>query len=211
MMYLITEIPMPVDYRKFCAAALLAAGLSGTLPARAQSSDAQAAQGAQGAQGAVAMLPPVRVQAQVVAIDPGANSVTIKGPRGDVDEVTVDPAVADVSKLRVGDVLDIAYQHALLLRLDKTSGSGIRQRIDTEAAIPASQGRTAAVHRIDVIATVQKVDRKKRIIVLRGPSRTVQLTVSPDIDISHVKVGDSVHAVFETAVAVQVQPRTAAQ
>ncbi|MFC0694868.1 hypothetical protein [Paraburkholderia humisilvae] len=173
--------------------------------AHAQSSDAQPVHGA------MAALAPIRVQAQVVAVNSGANSVTIKGPRGEVEEVAVDPAIADVSKLRVGDMLDIAYQHALLLQLDKTRGSGIRERVDTSAAIPASAGRTAAVHRVDVIATVQRVDRKKRIIVLRGPTRTVQLDVSPDIDISHVKAGDSVRAVFEAAVAVQVQPRAAAQ
>jgi hypothetical protein len=196
---------MPVDHGKIGVAAILVLGMFGSPLAHAQSSDAQPAQGA------VAVLEPVRVQAQVVAVNPGANSVTIKGPRGDVEDIAVDPAIADVSKLRVGDVLDIAYQHALLLRLVKTGGSGIRQRVDTTAAMPASEGRTAAVHRVDVIATVQRVDRKKRIIVLRGPTRTVQLAVSPGIDIGHVKAGDSVHAVFESAVAVQVQPRAAAQ
>ncbi|CAB3769696.1 hypothetical protein [Paraburkholderia solisilvae] len=196
---------MPVDHGKIGAVAILVLGMSGSPLAHAQSSAAQPPQGA------VAVLDPVRVQAQVVAVNPGANSVTIKGPRGDVEDIAVDPAIADVSKLHVGDVLDIAYQHALLLRLDKAGGSGIRQRVDTTAAIPASEGRTAVVHRVDVIATVQRVDRKKRIIVLRGPSRTVQLSVSPGIDIGHVKAGDSVHAVFESAVAVQVQPRAAAQ
>ncbi|MFC0398896.1 hypothetical protein [Paraburkholderia rhizosphaerae] len=196
---------MPVDYAKIYAAALLVSVTFNMPVANAQSSEPQAVRGA------VAALPPVRVQAQVVAVNAGANSVTIKGPHGEVEEVAIDPAIADVSKLHVGDMLDIAYQHALLLQLDKTRGSGIRERVDTSAAVPASEGRTAMVHRVDVIATVQQVDRKKRVIVLRGPTRTVRLDVSPGIDIDHVKAGDSVRAVFEAAVAVQVQPRAAAQ
>src|SRR5262245_36523937 len=127
---------MPIDYAKVYAAALLVSVALNIPAANAQSSEPQAVRGA------VAALPPVHVQAQVVAVNPDANSMTIKGPRGEVEEVAVDPAIADLSKLHVGDMLDIAYQHALLVQLDKTRGSGIRERVDTSAAIPASQGRT---------------------------------------------------------------------
>ncbi|HEY3596947.1 MAG TPA: copper-binding protein [Paraburkholderia sp.] len=197
---------MRLNDRKTLASASLALAIAVGAPAVwAQSSDAQAAQKPIGG----AAL--IRAQAQVVGIDPAANSITLKGPGGEIEEVAVNPEIADVSKLRVGDVLDIAYQAAVLLRLDKTARSGIRERIETVAALPASGGGTAAVHRVDVLATVQKVDRKHRLVTLRGPSRTVTLTAAPDVDISQLKPGDSVRAVFETATAVQVQPRVASQ
>src|SRR5262245_42503467 len=148
---------MPIDYAKMCATTLLLSGMFYVPLADAQSSEPQAVRGA------VAAMPPVRVQAQVVAVNAGANSVTIKGPHGEVEEVAVGSAGGDVSGARVGGMLDSAYQRTLLLQLDKTRGSGIRERVDTSAAIPASGGRTAMVHRVDVIATVQKVDRKKRV------------------------------------------------
>jgi len=54
------------------------------------------------------------------------------------------------------------------------------------------------------VATVRKIDRKKRTITLRGPSRTETLDVAPDVPLEKIKVGDSVRAVFVSAIAAQV-------
>jgi Cu/Ag efflux protein CusF len=51
---------------------------------------------------------------------------------------------------------------------------------------------------------VQKIDRKHRTITLRGPTRTETLDVAPEIALDKLKVGDSVRAVFVTAVAASV-------
>lgn len=146
----------------------------------------------------------VHVQARVVEIEPDSNSVTLQGPRGYLSEVGVNPEVADVKKLRVGDIVDIAYRKALLIGVDKLDKSGIRSRLDTQIAQPASDGVIAAARRVEVVATVQKIDRKHRTITLRGPTRTETLDVAPDIPIDDVKVGDSVRAVFVGAVAAAV-------
>jgi Cu/Ag efflux protein CusF len=51
---------------------------------------------------------------------------------------------------------------------------------------------------------VQRIDRKHRTITLRGPTRTETLDVSPDVALDQIKVGDSVRAVFVTAIAASV-------
>ncbi|SIT46967.1 conserved exported hypothetical protein [Paraburkholderia ribeironis] len=162
---------------------------------------AQEAASAPQAVGAAALL---HVQARVVEIDPDSNSVTLLGPRGGLSVIEVNPEVADVKKLHVGDILNIAYHKSVLIGIDKLATSGIRQRIDTEIAQPASGGVVASARRVEVVATVQKVDRKHRTVTLRGPTRTETLDVAPDISLDELKVGDSVRAVFVSAVAAVV-------
>ncbi|NKJ45419.1 hypothetical protein CIC12_01395 [Burkholderia sp. SG-MS1] len=146
----------------------------------------------------------VRVQARVVAIDAESNSVALRGPRGNVEIVDVNPELADVKKLHVGDIVNIAYKKAVLIGVDKVATSGIRQRIDTQLAQPASGGVVTSARRVEVVATVQKIDRKRHSVTLRGPTRTETLDVAPDVSLAGVKVGDSVRAVFVAAIAASV-------
>lgn len=146
----------------------------------------------------------VHVQARVVEIDPDLNSVALQGPQGNVAVLDVNPDVADVKKLHVGDIVNIAYQKAVLIGVDKLASNGIRKRVDTELAQPASGGVVASARRVEVVATVQRIDRKHRTITLRGPTRTEVLDVAPDIALDQIKVGDSVRAVFVSAIAATV-------
>lgn len=178
------------------AAMLLSVALS--LPVFAQ--NASSADG-QKAVGAAAL---VHVRATVIGIDAVTNSVTLRGPRGNAAVVDVDPQVGDVKKLQLGDKVDIAYRNAILLAVDKTKSGGIRERVETRAAIPASDGIVASARRVEVLATVQKIDHKKRLVTLRGPRRTEVLEAAPDVSIDKLKVGDTVHAVFVSATAAEV-------
>ncbi|KMZ13656.1 hypothetical protein BHUM_02352c [Candidatus Burkholderia humilis] len=145
-----------------------------------------------------------QVQARVVGIDPATNSATLQGPEGRTVEVAVNPQVGDVSKLRLGGTVDIEYRNALLMHLMKANSNGIRERIETDAAIPASGGLTAEARTVEVLATIQRIDAKTRRVTLRGLDRTVMLEVAPDVSLAGLKAGDMVHAQFESATAVQV-------
>jgi len=180
---------------KSAAAALFAIALS--QPAFAQDAAASGAQGV----GAAAVA---QVQAHVVGIDAATNSVSLRGPQGRVVEVAVNPEVGDVKKLRIGDTVNIQYRNALLVRATKVKSNGIRERIETEATIPASGGVTATARSVEILATIQKIDTKKRLITLRGPSRTEVFELSPDVSLVGLKTGDTVRAHFVSATSGQV-------
>jgi hypothetical protein len=181
---------------------LIAATLASVMGVSASAQDVAVASGVGPAGvGAAAM---VETQAHVIAIDPASNSVTLRGPHGGVMDVMVNPEVGDVSKLQIGDTVNIAYRSALLIHADKVKSNGIRERIDETATIPASQGVTASAHRILVLATVEKIDLKKHQVTLRGPTQTWVVRAAPDVPLSGLRVGDSVRAELETATAVQV-------
>jgi len=180
---------------------VLALGVSPNVPLRAQTASEAAPESAPGA---TLQIGEVQTTAKVVSIDAANNAVTLRGARGKQVTVTVDPTVGDVSKLKPGDEVKILYKEALLLRADKVATRGIRSRVDTVATTPASGGVAATARSVQVVATVEKIDRKSRKIALRGPNRTVVVVAPPDVPLESIKVGDSIRADFVGATAVQV-------
>ncbi len=69
------------------------------VPALAQDAEPPPAYGVAGA---------AQVQARVVGIDAASNSVTLRGPFGRAVEVAVNPQIANVSKLKLGDTVNIS-------------------------------------------------------------------------------------------------------
>ncbi|MGF6770171.1 Cu/Ag efflux protein CusF [Paraburkholderia sp. GAS199] len=187
-------------------AALFVAAAAASQPVWAQ--DAMAST----ARAVVGVVTPVHVKAQIVGIDPASRTLTLKGPNGNALVVLVSQQVEGFDKLHVGDRVDVLYKNALLVKAEKVSGAdkGIRKRVDTQVYAPASGGFESA-RQVEVLATVQKIDRKKRLVTLRGAYQTQTLEVGPDVDLQDVKVGDTIHAVFVSAAAVQVTPQDAAQ
>ena len=164
------------------------------------------------AQSIVANAEPVHVQAKIVGIDRAARVVTLRGPRGNDVQIALSQQVGNFDQLNVGDTVDVLYKNALLVTAERVTGKdkGIRKRVDTNVYLPASSGYDAA-RQVEVQATVQHINMKKREVTLRGAYQTVTLDATPDIDLKKLKVGDTIHAVFISAYATQVTPVGAAQ
>jgi hypothetical protein len=176
----------------------------GALPHAALYAQTASEPAAASAPGGVLQIGEVETTATVVSVDAAHNAVTLRGARRNVVTVNVDPAVGDVSKLKPGDQVTIVYKEALLLRADKVDSKGIRSRVDTVATVPASGGVAATARSVQVVATVQKIDRKSRKVALRGPRHTVVVVAPPDVPLDELKVGDSVRADYVGATAIQV-------
>lgn len=183
------------------AALMLAAVVTTAQPARAQNDMASTAQAV------LSAAQPVHMTAQIVGIDAGNRALTLKGPEGNVAIVLVSQQVAGFDQLKIGDHVDVLYKNALLTKAEKVSGAdkGIRERVDKQSYTPASGGYESA-RQTEVLATVLKIDRKQRLVTLRGAYQTQTFHAAPDVDLSDVKVGDTLHAVFVSAAAVQVTP-----
>ncbi|BCQ25012.1 hypothetical protein NK8_31890 [Caballeronia sp. NK8] len=174
---------------------------------------AQNAPLAKSAQEIVGQAEPIHVQATIVGIDAANRTLTVRGPRGDA-LVLVNKEVTNFDKLHIGDRVDVLYKNALLVSAEKVKSNGTRARTDTTTYQPTSgaNGTTGfdATRQVEVIATVESVNNKKRTIALRGPWRTETFDLTPDIAAEKLKKGDTIHAVFVSATAVQVTPASAA-
>jgi hypothetical protein len=142
--------------------------------------------------------------AVVFAIDTGRNSMTLLIDNGEPVDVVVDPSIGDVSKLQLGDTVAVIFNRALLLRADKSNSSGIRERVDKGFTTGASLSSSLSMHRVEAVVTVVAIDREKRQLTLRGPTRTVVLQASSDGLLDGLEAGDSVRVDYVEATAVHI-------
>jgi hypothetical protein len=149
------------------------------------------------------------VRARVVELDAAGRTATLRGPRGDVMTVAV-PAEVAIDRVRVGDMLLIRYAMAVAAVLEPAaSRSGIRERVESQASGTAPSGAAPGVagrRTVEVLAVIQTIDRKARTATLRGVHRTVRVAVPEGVDMSRVKIGDEVRAVFTEAAVIAIEP-----
>lgn len=151
----------------------------------------------------------LKVKGEVVGVDRAARTVDIKGPRGEVATYTVDPAVKNFDQLKVGDTVSLNYRAAVALALAK-GGSDIREKVESQSvatAAPGDKPGMTAEKRTTIVANVEKVDRKRKVATLKGPSgRVVDVQVNDPELLKDLKVGDQVVANVTESVAVSVHP-----
>ena len=192
--------------RKLLFSAALVAAAS--VPAFAQKPEAAGGMATTTTPGKGTVTNMARLTASVEAIDAAARTITLKGPSGKVVTLTAGPEVKNFAQVKVGDRVVVRYAEALTLELKK-GGKELRQRSEREGSVAAQPGErpgAAAGRQITVIADVTAVDRKKMVVTLRGPKRTVELKLRDPEQIKLIKVGDQVEATYQEAVAVSVEP-----
>lgn len=151
----------------------------------------------------------VSVVGEVTAIDLAYRIVSIKGPKGNIGEMRVDPAVKNLDKVKVGDRVRLSYRIGVALALVK-GGDGIREKVETDSASVAARGAKpggSVTKRTTIVANVQSVDVKRSVATLQGPSGVLYDVKVRDPKVLHdVQVGDQVVANITESVALRVQP-----
>lgn len=155
--------------------------------------------------------------ATVQAVDLENRLVTLKGERGRVVTVNVGEEVRNLDQVRVGDRVVATYREAMAIQLirEPTTG-GVTERRDTLSGSRAALGQRPSAtlrDKTEIVANVIAVNKKNRRVTLQGPQQAVTVKVSPDIDLSPIRVGDQVRVVYieEFGIAVEPAPRKSAK
>jgi len=154
--------------------------------------------------------PVKHVQAQIVGIDAAKRTLMLKMSGNHVVPVVMSPEVRNFDRLRTGDRVDVLFKNALILKAVKADpqGKDIRKRVETEVFTSAADNSAGygSVKQVEIIATTQSIDWQNKTITLRGAGRTDTFDLSPEMAADNLKPGDTIHAVFVSATAVQVTP-----
>ena len=148
------------------------------------------------------------VRATVESIDVASRQVTLKGPRGNVFPMTVDPQVRNLEQVKVGDQVVVRYFEALSLTLKK-NGKELRGSTEQTDSVRTPKGDRpggAVAREVEVTADVIAVNAKTQTVTLKGPKQTVDLKIPDKGQFNLVKVGDQIQAVYTEALAVGVEP-----
>lgn len=188
---------------------LLLAALIASLPLLATAQDApKSATLLEKEKGALTAANAVELQGIITAIDKTTREVTIKGGSGNELTITAGPQVKNFKQIKVGDLVTLSYIAALGLELKK-GGGRLRERIESDQSVAAKPGEKpgfGATRTVKVITDVTAVDAAAGTITLRGPKRSIDLTVKDKELLKDIRVGDQIAATYEEAVAIAVTP-----
>jgi Cu/Ag efflux protein CusF len=154
-----------------------------------------------------------KATATVVAIDPATRTVSLKRPDGRIFDVHAGDEVKNFDKIKVGDKVSAEYTQALSLELKKGAvGAASRTESSDVTRAPAGAPPSATVgSKVTILADVIAVNAKAKVVTLRGPQgHMVDLKVEDPAQLKNIKAGDQVQAVYTEALAIAVQPASAA-
>lgn len=148
------------------------------------------------------------ITAKVVGIDRVDRNVTLRGPEGNVVTVEVSHAARNFDQIEIGDQVKVEYYQAVAMYVGKQG-----QKPDAVAGLITARAPKGdkpagvAVETVDVSATVEAIDKKKRTLTLKGPDgKLVTTKVDKSVGgFDTLKVGDSIHARFTEAIAISVE------
>ena len=151
------------------------------------------------------------VQATVTAIDQKTRMVTLKGPEGKEGTIHVDKRARNLSQVKVGDIVKVAYVQQVAWQVQKPGGVGQTGDVQAEqvaaTAEPGQMPGAAAAQRVKFTATIEAIDTAKGTVTLKGPQGNSQtIKARNPANLKKVKVGDLVDITYTQAVAIKVDP-----
>jgi hypothetical protein len=155
--------------------------------------------------GMLKALEGVQFQGKFKSVDPKTRKVVIVGPEGRELEAVLGDEVKNFDKIKVGDIVTLSILKVIVSDV-KVISNGIKERAETLTYSRAQAGDKPAgiiEHQVKLVADVTAIDAKKNIVTLKGPTKTVQVAVGPDI-LKGIKVGNQIEAIITQNIAVQV-------
>lgn len=150
--------------------------------------------------------------ATVEAIDLDNRIVTLRTEDGELVRLAISEEARNLPQVEIGDRVVVKYEIGFALAL-APARTGLSERIDTITLERAPLGQKPGgvlSKAVEITAVVRMVDLEARTVTLRGAEYTVTLRVGEDIDLTSVRIGDEVDAVYQESLAISVEPAPAA-
>jgi Cu/Ag efflux protein CusF len=173
---------------------------------------------------AIALLVPVLALAQpkgaivmdqqeavvtVTKVDQKARTVTMRGPRGNLQTLQVPPESQNLDQVKPGDRFKITYAEAAVVAL--TRGGEPTATVDETVQLAPKGAKPGGfkVRTYQVSGVIDAIDYKNRYIAVRGPKgNTLAMPVAAEVkDLDKVKVGDKISVAYSQALAIEMVPQ----
>jgi hypothetical protein len=144
----------------------------------------------------------------VDSIDYKERTAVLRDSDGALHYFHAGPEIRNFPQLKVGDEVITEQTRSVAILVDKPQGkpAGTGAQVMKRAPLGAKPGMQA-VNVMEITATVEKIDYKKRMITLKGPDGKVFTTeVGPSATrFNEVKKGDMIYMQFTEELAIRVE------
>jgi preprotein translocase subunit YajC len=149
----------------------------------------------------------VVIQATVQSVDRAKREVTLKKEDGTVATIKVPERARNFDQIKAGDVVTAAYTESVAVAVRKSdeppSATG---RESVERSAPGQKPGIEKTSTVQMSATIEKIDRDKRQLTLKGPEgKTRTVKVPEDMKrFDELKEGDQVVVTATESIAIEV-------
>ena len=146
--------------------------------------------------------------AVVQALDLENRVVTLKGPKGNIFDVTVGPRARNLDRIAVGDEVVVTYYTSEAYRLLKPGEAPVPTTTTDllESAARGAKPAGVAGTRTTFTATIEALDQKERTVTFKRPEgKSFTIRVKDPKNLEGVKAGDEVVITTTEAVAISVE------
>jgi Cu/Ag efflux protein CusF len=151
----------------------------------------------------------------VQKIDLAKRLVTLKGVEsGNTIVVKADESVKNLPQVKVGDQVTTTYYESVAYEVHKPGDAevGVKSASGMASAEPGEKPAGLAADVVQVTATIVAIDKATPSVTLRRPDgEVVAVRVKDPTKLDRVAVGDLVEITYTQAVAIVVEPATAAK
>jgi Cu/Ag efflux protein CusF len=145
----------------------------------------------------------------VTKVDQKARTVTMRGPRGNLQTLQVPPEAQNLGQVKAGDRFKMTYAESAVVAI--TRGGQPHAAVEDSVQVAPKGGNPGGykVRTIHMSGVVDAIDYKNRLVSLRGPKgNTVALPVSSEIkDLEQLKVGDKISVAYSQGLALEMIPQ----
>lgn len=154
-----------------------------------------------------ALATSIHGSAVVEKIDRGTREVTLRRQDGSQVAIVAGQEVRNFDQIRVGDIVETEIIDALAVVVEPahTQVRERREAVSGQRALPGERPGAKTTRTVEIVATVQNIDPVAREVTVKGALQTVTLKVADDVDLSKIKRGDNVRAVYIESVSIQVR------
>ena len=148
------------------------------------------------------------ITATIKAIDRASRAITFVEKDGKEATFRASKEVRNFDQLKVGDRVAVQYAEALVVELKKGGGSPVartEQAASARAAPGAAPGAMVG-RQVTIVGDVIDLDPATRRVTLKGPQRTIDVTIRDPEQFKLIAKGDQLQATYLEGVAVDVAP-----
>jgi len=149
----------------------------------------------------------ITAKATVQDIDREKREVTLKKEDGSTDTVKVPETAKNFDQLKVGDVVTAKYSVAIAAAIRKSDEppSATGRQSESRSA-PGEKPGVKKTETMEISATIEKIDRDKRELALKGPEgKTKTVKVPEDVrKFDSLKEGDQVVVTVTRSLAIEL-------
>jgi hypothetical protein len=148
------------------------------------------------------------VKATVEAIDKTNRTVTLKGPKGQLETLTVDESVDRFDAIKVGDKVTADYYESVVYEILPPGTAPAPDSVAAGAgALEGEKPGGAVMKQTATTVTIEAIDMETPAVTVKTSDGSIQsYRVRKRKNLENVKVGDKVQVTRTTALMIAVEP-----